>query len=94
MVRVYAVCRKCAEVHLAEGGCPRCARRSLLASPSGASTLAVSTAAEVVTPSGARAEPTSLAASPRAPMWRLSTAVVGAYLLVVLGLLAAVLLDI
>ena len=100
-MRVYAVCRKCAEVHLSDAGCPRCARRALLAQPSGVSTLALATAAEF-TREGSVAAPASpgdavqaspAASTPPARLVRLSTAVIGAYLLLVFALLAAVLLD-
>jgi hypothetical protein len=89
-MRVYAVCRKCAEVHLGNLGCPRCARR-LIAQPPGFSAFGDET---TPTPIPARPEPTSLA-TPTAParIWRLSTLVVGAYLLIVLGLLAAAILG-
>ena len=92
-MRVYAVCRKCAEVHHADVGCPRCSRRALLAPPviaEGTGTTRMDS-----TPAGARAELTQVASGNRPKrMWWLSTAVVGAYLLVVLGLLAAAFLEI
>jgi hypothetical protein len=95
-MRVYAVCRKCAEVHHADVGCPGCSRRALLAPPpiiadGTGNTRRDSTPAR----SGARAEMTEVSPGNRPRrIWWLSTAVVGAYLLVVLGLLAAALLEI
>jgi hypothetical protein len=88
-VRVYAVCRNCAEVHPAELGCPRCARRALLARPDGDALSSPSPSEPTATPTTS-----SFARSGRSRMWRLSTAVIGGYVLLVLGLIAAVLLDI
>lgn len=91
-MRVYAVCRKCAEVHHADVGCPRCSRRALLAPIIAEGT---GTTRRDATPSGARAELIQVATENRPRrIWWLSTAVVGAYLLVVLGLLAAAFLEI
>ena len=93
-MRVYAVCRKCAEVHLADAGCRRCARRTLLESPRAGDDL-VASGEDSAAPTAPRPEPRSLAATTAPPrMWRMSTAVVAAYVLAVLGLLAAALLEI
>jgi hypothetical protein len=100
-MRVYAVCRNCAEVHHASIGCPRCQRRALaIGSSSGRDAggrdsgggdfgdLGESTPL----PSVPRAEPTALIASGRrSRRWWLSTILLAAYLVAIVGLLAAVL---
>ncbi|HTE54541.1 MAG TPA: hypothetical protein VK698_26995 [Kofleriaceae bacterium] len=98
-MRVYAVCRNCAEVHLASAVCPGCARRALVGkrrgdaapgrAPDGWADLGPDPS-----PSGPRAEPTGLISQPgRSRRWWWSAAVLGAYLLAILGLLAAVVLG-
>lgn len=125
---MYAVCRKCAEVHLtgadpagalaaragaktefdpwrrepprsrrrppeAEPSCPRCARRALLAAPAEMD-ASPSSADEGDGGAGPRAEPLAIGASARrSRRFVFAAAVLGAYLLAVLGLLAAVLLG-
>jgi hypothetical protein len=125
-MRVYAVCRKCAEVHLtesdpraaraarpaaepaldpprrarrrlreAEPSCPSCTRRALLAAPSAAD-WSPPVAAPIVGEAGsaARVELAVIGASPsRSRRFWFAAAVLGAYLLALLGLLAAVLLG-
>jgi hypothetical protein len=103
-MRVYAVCRKCAEVHLADAGCLGCARRVVLSVAERADPrLAIGTRPleppqlrERAAPgaaSAARPEPTAIAATPR-PRWlRASTAVITVYLLAILALLAAALTE-
>jgi hypothetical protein len=97
-MRVYAVCRKCAEVHLSDQGCQLCARRAALARPaaSPAPTRFAGGTGPLPEPppSGARAEPTSVAAPTRSQRrWHIATAVVIVYLIAVFGLLAAALGD-
>jgi hypothetical protein len=103
-MRVYAVCRKCAEVHLADGGCRLCARRAALGRPlSGAAPptrFAVGTRRDLPDllpdppPSGPRPEPTSVARPTRPQRrWHIATAVVAVYLIAVFALLVAALGD-
>ena len=99
-MRVYAVCRKCAEVHLADDGCKQCARRAALAWPQPSTAppprFAVGTRRDLpdLLPSGPRPEPTSVA-MPTKPQrrWHIATGVVAIYLIAVFSLLIAALGD-
>jgi hypothetical protein len=113
-MRVYAICRQCAEVHLATAGCPGCARAAAIGRRDGTAGTALgrdgsgdalgphrgSTGRSGIrlsagcSPGGPRGETTALVehAPRRRRVW-LSAAVLGAYLLAILGLLAAVLLG-
>jgi hypothetical protein len=100
-MRVYAVCRNCAEVHLADVGCQACARRlafdrSLTGTPD--PRFAIGTRPSLEPPRVAslpRREPEPApAAAPERPLpMRISTAVIAIYLLAVFGLLAAALAE-
>ncbi len=102
-MRVYAVCRKCAEVHLADDGCQLCARRATLARPQPSPPpprFAAGTRRDLPDlmpdppPSRPRPEPTSVA-TPTRPRrrWHIATAIVALYLIAVFALLAAALGD-
>jgi hypothetical protein len=99
-MRVYAVCRKCAEVHLADVGCQGCARRSTLSVPEKADPrLAIGT--RPLEPprgakgaaKGARPEPMALASPLRRPWLRASTVVITIYLVAIVTLLVAALAE-
>ncbi len=102
-MRVYAVCRKCAEVHLADDGCQLCARRAALAraQPSAAPPrFADGTRPDLPDllpdppPSGPRPEPISVARPTRPQRrWHIAAAVVALYLIAVFALLTAALGD-
>lgn len=89
-MRVYAICRQCAEVHLAGAGCPGCARAVAIGGRGGSSPPGRDGPVEG---RGARGETTALVDQPRRRRVWLSAAVLSAYLLAILGLLAAVLLG-
>lgn len=90
-MRVYAICRQCAEVHLAGAGCPGCARAVAIGRRGGpAETQGRDGPSET---QGARGETTALVDQPPTLRVWLSAAVLSAYLLAILGLLAAVLLG-
>ncbi len=101
-MRVYAVCRKCAEVHLADEGCKQCARRAALARPQPSAAppprFAVGTRRDLPDllpdPSVPRPEPTWVA-TPTKPQrrWHIVTGVVALYLIAVFALLVAALGD-
>lgn len=93
-MKVYAICRKCAEVHRAGVECPRCERRALLEPPTRVQGSARGPASSR---SGTRATPAQIANGadqPARPMRWISFALVGTYVLVILILLAAALLEI
>lgn len=102
-MRVYAVCRKCAEVHLADEGCKQCARRAALARPQPSAAppprFAVGTRRDLPDllpdPSGPRPEPTWVATPTVKPQrrWHIATGVVALYLVAVFALLVAALGD-
>lgn len=91
-MRVYAICRQCAEVHLASAGCPGCTRSAALGRRAPFESAAARDGSGGA--HGPRGETTALLERParRRPAW-LSAAVVGAYLLAILGLVAAVTLG-
>lgn len=86
-MRVYAICRQCAEVHLASAGCPDCARTAAL----GRRGESPGRAPGRDGPGDAQGP--LIEQSPRQRRVWLSAAVLSAYLLAILGLLAAVLLG-
>lgn len=89
-MRVYGVCRNCAEVHLASAECPRCQRRLLAA---GTGVGVERRAVPIRFASVPRAEPTALvAAGRRSRRWWMSAVLLGVYVAAIVGLLAAVLL--
>ena len=92
-MKVYAICRQCAEVHLASAGCPGCTRAAAIGGR-GAPSVPAPGRDGPGGAHGARGETTALIEQPprRRRVW-LSAAVLGAYLLAILGLLAAVLLG-
>jgi hypothetical protein len=92
-MRVYAICRQCAEVHLASTGCPGCTRTAAIGRRGEPSGPAPGPDVPGDALGGARGETTALVEQPRRRRVWLSATVLGAYLLAILGLLAAVLLG-
>jgi hypothetical protein len=95
-MRVYAICRVCAEVHLAEAGCRLCARRAVLARSLDRSPerpLASGTRPDLVppAPSQARPEPPEPVSVPpiarRRRRGRAEIAMIALYVIAVAGLL-------
>jgi hypothetical protein len=92
-MRVYAVCRVCAEVHLAEAGCRLCARRALLArsiEKSSERPLASGTRPDLAPPTRSPPRPEPVSVPPAACRRRpggAEIAVIAIYAIAVLGIL-------
>jgi hypothetical protein len=92
-MRVYAVCRICAEVHLAEAGCRLCARRAVLARSLDREPerpLASGTQPDLVPPAPSQARPEPVSVRPparRRRLGRAEIAVIALYVTAVVGIL-------
>ena len=92
-MRVYAICRVCAEVHLAEAGCRLCARRAVLARSLDRSPerpLASGTRPDLVPPAPSQARPEPVSVPPiarRRRRGRAEIAMIALYVTAVVGIL-------